>query len=139
MMKKAVISVLALMCMFYLVACGEEGSKAKSNDEFVIGTWECKYESEDSGSVRATLNVYEGGTAKAEYWIIKTGNTNKVNYTWEIKDNVINFTSEVFGNSSTIGYKISQENDTLTRVDGKEGTYTRKGEDIPAAAAEVSQ
>ena len=67
----------------------------------------------------------------------KTGKTNKVNYTWEIKDNVINFTSEVLGSSSTIGYKISQENDTLTRVDGQEGTYTRKSEDVPAVADTV--
>lgn len=132
-MKKIVSAVLCFVCMFCLVACGGEGSKAKSNDEFVVGAWVCKYES-DAGTVNATINVYEGGTAKAEYFMIKTGETNNVSYTWEIKDNVINFTSEFLGSTTTKGYKISQENDTLTRVDGQEGTYTRKGEDVPAVA-----
>lgn len=132
-MKKPLLIVLALALLLSLCACGSGGQNAEvSNDstetkENFIGTWKRVFVNSDNETITQTLEVYKGGTGKFTIHY-GSGNQSDSNYnaTWEINDDVLNFT---YGSIApvTLGFEldVSANPNTIVRVDDKTVIYEK--------------
>lgn len=125
-MKKLFALLLALVMSISLVACGGGGDTKNTNNttsqpdvtelkDYAIGTWERSFTASTGENIKQVMEIYKGGTGK---FIIYSNNDGEFSATWEIQDDVLNFTysSPV---TATYGFTLDTEDGllTLTRVD----------------------
>lgn len=116
-MKKVCLCMLMVVMLVLVVGCGN-----KKAENWIIGEW-C-FETDER---IYTMYLYEGGTGNSEIYDKKDSERiSRTNDTWEmVKKDILHVTMEgLFGESSTMGYKINMKDDTITSVDG-ERVYTR--------------
>ena len=107
-MKRKILSVLLIgIIVVGLTGCGKNTISKK-----VVGTWQ---RVEGNGFI--SIELYDGGTGK-----IYRIDGSYDNITWEIKDDVLN----IVNYQTTIGYKLSKNNNQLISVDGTTKYERRK-------------
>ena len=126
-MKKTVSLILALMMCLSLCACGGNGdtntpaeSQPAELKDSVLGTWERKFTTSEGQNVKQIIEIYKGGTGK---FLIYSDGESSYQASWEIKDDVLNFTYSHI----TLGLILDAtvEPMTLTRVDDDSAIFVK--------------
>lgn len=116
-MRKLTTLLLAAALALSLVACGGGGSQSTIDESTITGTWEGVFESKDKDddTITQTLELYKGGTGKLTSVHSNGESDNTFSGTWELKDDVLNFSYL----STTMGYeiKISDNQMSLTNLE----------------------
>lgn len=133
-MKKIIALLLVAVLCFSLVACGGGDDTQISNNassepdvtelkDYAIGTWERSFTTSTGENIKQVMEIYKGGTGK---FFIYSNNDGTFPATWEIQDDVLNFTysSPV---TATYGFTLDTEGGllTLTRVDDSSAIFTK--------------
>ena len=126
-MKKLITLLLATVLTLSLAACGGgsdtssggESSQITVDESTITGTWEGVFESEDKDdTITQTLELYKGGTGKLTSVHSNGESDNNFSGTWELKDDVLNFSYL----STTIGYEIKTSDNQIS-LTNLERTY----------------
>ncbi len=111
-MRKLTILLLAAALALSLVACGGGGSQSTVDESTITGTWEGVFESKDKDddTITQTLELYKGGTGKLTSVHSNGESDNTFSGTWELKDDVLNFSYL----STTMGYEIKTSDNQMS-------------------------
>ena len=122
-MKKLLALTLAAALALSLVACGGGGGAGDNStpspedveitidDNSVVGTWSGEFQSEDgNNTIRRTIVLYKGGTGELTSTNSNGRDNTHFSGTWELKDNVLNFSYL----GQTQGYEISVSENTMS-------------------------
>ncbi|MBE7016362.1 MAG: hypothetical protein E7417_06065 [Ruminococcaceae bacterium] len=94
-MRKIIALLLAVIMCLSLVGCSEEKQNTNNTSteqdikDCVIGTWERSFTTSTGEDVKQVMEIYKGGSGK---FFIYSNNDGTFPATWEIQDNVLNFT-----------------------------------------------
>ena len=111
-MRKLTILLLAAALALSLVDCGGGGSQSTVDESTITGTWEGVFESKDKDddTITQTLELYKGGTGKLTSVHSNGESDNTFSGTWELKDDVLNFSYL----STTMGYEIKTSDNQMS-------------------------